>query len=70
MRSETSGNILCRLTERHWRTTPCGSARRVPVHTEYFYSGGAITLSFIVNEDTDTAGTTPQGKPKGRSGKR
>ena len=41
MRSETSGNILCRLTARHWRTTPCGSARREPVHTEYFHSGGA-----------------------------
>ena len=27
MRSETSWNILCSLTTRHWRTIPCESAR-------------------------------------------
>ena len=46
MRSETSGNILCRLTARHWRRTPCGIARRIPVHTEYLHSGREITLSY------------------------
>ena len=45
MRSETSGNILC-LTARHWRTTPYGIARRIPVHTEYLHSCREITLSY------------------------
>ena len=42
-------NMFVPFDTAHWQTDARGCTRRIPIHTEYFHSSRATTLSFSVN---------------------